>query len=213
MAFCDLEGNMQVAEEMLKYLVADLLDSCREDLALFDSFIEKGLLAKLQSIGAGKFGHISYSEAIELLLQAKQEFTFPVAWGNDLQAEHERYLSEILFKKPLFVTDYPATIKPFYMRLNDDRKTVAAMDLLVPGIGEIVGGSQREERLELLASRMEAAGINLDDYDWYLDLRRYGSVVHSGFGLGFERLVQFVTGMANIREVIPFPRTPGYAPC
>jgi asparaginyl-tRNA synthetase len=213
MAFCDLLDNMSVAEDLLKFLLADVLQHCREDLVLFNSFIEKGLLAKLQKIVDEPFGHISYTEAIDLLLQAKKEFTFPVAWGSDLQAEHERYLTEELFRKPLFVTDYPASIKPFYMRLNADEKTVAAMDLLVPGIGEIVGGSQREERLDVLARRMKDAGIDPDDYGWYLDLRRYGTVVHSGFGLGFERLVQFVTGMTNIREVIPFPRTPGYAPC
>jgi asparaginyl-tRNA synthetase len=213
MAFCDLLGNMQVAEEMLKYLLSDAMDHCIEDMQLFDKFIEKGLLKKLQGVVDRDFAHISYSEAIDRLESADKKFDFPVRWGSDLQSEHERYLSEEVFCCPLAVTDYPASIKPFYMRLNDDSKTVAAMDILVPGIGEIVGGSQREERLEVLESRMVEAGIDLKEYNWYLDLRRYGSVPHSGFGLGFERLVQFVTGMTNIREVIPFPRTPGSAPC
>lgn len=213
MAFCDLLGNMQVAEEMLKYLLEDAMTSCVEDMQLFDKFIEKGLLKKLQGVVEKDFAHISYTEAIKLLEGAKKKFDFPVSWGLDLQSEHERYLTEEVFKRPLTVTDYPASIKPFYMRVNSDQKTVGAMDILVPGIGEIVGGSQREERLEVLETRMVEAGIDLDEYSWYLDLRRYGSVPHSGFGLGFERLVQFVTGMANIREVIPFPRTPGSAPC
>lgn len=213
MAFCDLLGNMQVAEEMLKYLLEDAMKSCVEDMQLFDKFIEKGLLKKLQNVVEEDFAHISYTEAIELLGGAKKKFDFPVSWGLDLQSEHERYLTEEVFKCPLTVTDYPTSIKPFYMRVNDDAKTVGAMDILVPGIGEIVGGSQREERYDVLESRMVEADIDLADYNWYLDLRRYGSVPHSGFGLGFERLVQFVTGMANIREVIPFPRTPGSAPC
>lgn len=213
MAFCDLKGNMQVAEEMLKYLLNDAMSSCAEDMELFDKFIEKGLLKKLQGVVEKDFAHISYTEAVELLKKSNRKFDFPVKWGLDLQSEHERYLTEEVFQCPLTVTDYPTTIKPFYMRVNEDRETVAAMDILVPGIGEIVGGSQREERYDVLQARMIEAGINIADYDWYLDLRRYGSVPHSGFGLGFERLVQFVTGMANIREVIPFPRTPGSAPC
>ncbi|MBM9603382.1 asparagine--tRNA ligase [Desulfopila inferna] len=213
MAFCDLEKNMQIAEEMLKYLLSDVLENCREDMQLFHKFIEKGLIDKLQSVIDDDFGHISYTEAIEVLLKAEKQFEYPVSWGIDLQAEHERYLTEEVYKRPLFVTDYPSSIKPFYMRLNDDGKTVAAMDLLVPGIGEIVGGSQREERYDVLYSRMLEAGIDVEQYGWYLDLRKFGSVPHSGFGLGFERLVQYVTGMANIREVIPFPRTPGSAPC
>lgn len=213
MAFCDLEGNKQVAEEMLKYLLRLVLAECREDLALFDRFIAKGLLARLQQVVDQDFAHITYSEAVEQLLQSQQSFTYPVQWGVDLQSEHERYLTETIYQRPLIVTDYPATIKPFYMRVNDDGQTVAAMDILVPGIGEIIGGSQREERYNLLLARMQAAGIETDSYQWYLDLRRYGTVPHAGFGLGFERLVQFVTGMANIREVIPFPRTPGFAPC
>ncbi len=214
MAFCDLKKNMDIAEEMLKYLLEDILSHCQEDMNLFNSFIEKGLLAKLKNVIDHEFGRITYSEAIETLLQTKkQKFEYPVSWGIDLQAEHERYLCEKVYKKPLIVTDYPVTIKPFYMRVNGDGKTVAAMDILVPGVGEIVGGSQREERYDVLLSRMEAMDIDVETYQWYLDLRRYGSVPHSGFGLGFERLVQYLTGMGNIREVIPFPRTPGFAPC
>ena len=213
MAFCDLACNMRLATDMLKYVLADVMASCPEDMELFDKFIEKGLLAKLQGVVEKDFAHITYTEAVEKLLAADRKFEFEVKWGIDLQSEHERYLTEELFKCPLIVTDYPAAIKPFYMRVNDDGKTVAAMDILVPGIGEIVGGSQREERYEVLEKRMVEAGIELADYGWYLDLRRYGSTPHAGYGLGFERLVQFVTGMANIREVIPFPRTPGFAPC
>ncbi|MCK5515371.1 MAG: asparagine--tRNA ligase [Desulfobulbaceae bacterium] len=213
MPFCDLRGNMQIAEDLLKYVLEDVVGNCIEDLNLFDKFIEKGLLSKLHGIVDKKFGHTTYTEAVEILLKAGKKFEFPVEWGTDLQSEHERYLTEVVFKCPLIVTDYPAAIKPFYMRMNDDGKTVAAMDILVPGIGEIVGGSQREERFDVLKSRMLEAQIDINEYDWYLDLRRYGTVPHSGFGLGFERLVQFVTGMKNIREVIPFPRTPGSAPC
>ncbi len=213
MAFCDLKGNMEVAEAMLKYLLKDVMEHCAEDMTLFDKFIEKGLLKKLRGVVDTDFAHTTYTEAVDILLKAKKKFEFAVEWGIDLQSEHERYLSEEVFKRPLIVTDYPATIKPFYMRVNDDKKTVAAMDILVPGIGEIVGGSQREERFDVLEARMIEAGIDTEEYNWYLDLRRYGSVPHAGFGLGFERLVQFVTGMVNIREVIPFPRTPGSAPC
>lgn len=213
MAFCDLKGNMQIAEEMLKYLLEDAMANCAEDMQLFDKFIEKGLLKKLQGVVEKEFAHITYTEAVERLEKADKKFEYPVSWGLDLQSEHERYLTEEVFKCPITVTDYPLTIKPFYMRVNDDNKTVAAMDILVPGIGEIVGGSQREERYEILESRMIEAGIDPAEYTWYMDLRRYGSVPHAGFGLGFERLVQFVTGMANIREAIPFPRTPGSAPC
>ncbi len=213
MAFCDLQGNMAIAVELLKYLLNDAMTNCPEDMQLFDKFIEKGLLQKLGGVVDKEFAHITYTEAVERLQKAKKDFAYPVSWGLDLQSEHERYLSEEVFQCPLTVTDYPASIKPFYMRVNDDEKTVAAMDILVPGIGEIVGGSQREERYDVLKARMIEAGIELADYAWYMDLRRYGSVPHSGFGLGFERLVQFVTGMANIREVIAFPRTPGSAPC
>ncbi|MGB3224892.1 MAG: asparagine--tRNA ligase [Desulforhopalus sp.] len=213
MAFCDLQGNMEIAEELLKYLLNDAMTTCSADMQLFDKFIEKGLLHKLTNIIEKEFIHITYTEAVDRLKSAQNKFEYPVEWGRDLQSEHERYLSEDVFQCPITVTDYPATIKPFYMRVNDDMKTVAAMDILVPGIGEIIGGSQREERYEVLEKRMVEAGIDLGDYSWYLDLRRYGSVPHSGFGLGFERLVQFVTGMANIREVIAFPRAPGSAPC
>ena len=213
MAFCDLTENRQVAEEMLKYLVRLVLAECAEDLALFDRFIAKGLLVRLQQVVDQEFSHITYTLAVEQLLQSGQSFAYPVQWGIDLQSEHERYLTEEIYRRPLIVTDYPTAIKPFYMRVSDDGRTVAAMDILVPGIGEIIGGSQREERYDVLLARMQQAGIEPSGYEWYLDLRRYGTVPHSGFGLGFERLVQFVTGMANIREVIPFPRVPGFAPC
>jgi asparaginyl-tRNA synthetase len=213
MAFCDLAGNRQVAEALLKYLLRLVLTQCAADLALFDRYIAKGLVAKLEAVVEQDFAHITYTEAVQQLRQSGQSFVYPVQWGIDLQSEHERYLTETIHRRPLIVTDYPAAIKPFYMRLSDDGLTVAAMDILVPGIGEIIGGSQREERSDVLLARMEQAGVDPLAYDWYLDLRRYGTVPHSGFGLGFERLVQFVTGMANIREVIPFPRTPGFAPC
>ena len=211
MAFCDLNQDIEVAESFIKYLVQYALDNCREDIDLFAKFVDKGLDAKLAAVLDNDFARVTYSEAVERLQQSGKSFDFPVEWGIDLQSEHERYLTEEVFKRPLIVTDYPKTIKPFYMRLNDDGKTVAAMDILVPGIGEIIGGSQREERLDALTQRIKELGLNQPDYEWYLDLRRYGSVPHAGFGLGFERIIQFVTGMANIREVIPFPRTPGSA--
>ncbi len=211
--FCDLKCNMDVAEEMLSYLLADVLENCSEDMALFDKFIEKGLIAKLRHVIDSDFVRITYTEAVDELLKAKRNFQFPVSWGVDLQSEHERYLTEEVYRLPLIVTDYPAAIKPFYMRLSDDGTTVAAMDILVAGIGEIVGGSQREERYDVLLGRMQKGGIDEEEYQWYLDLRRYGTTPHSGFGLGFERLVQFITGMHNIREAIAFPRTPGFAPC
>ena len=213
MAFCNLDCNMDLAEEMLKYLLNDVVEHCQEDMALFDKFIEKGLIDKLRHVIDNDFVRVSYSDAVEELLKSGRRFEFPVSWGVDLQSEHERYLTEEAYRLPLIVTDYPASIKPFYMRVNDDPTTVAAMDILVAGIGEIVGGSQREERHDVLLGRMQEAGIDEDEYQWYLDLRRYGTTPHSGFGLGFERLVQFVTGMHNIRETIPFPRTPGFAPC
>ena len=213
MAFCDLICDMELAEAMVKDLVRTVLTNCADELDLFERFVSKGLLKKLEAVQAQPFARMTYSEAIMALEQSGRQFDFPVQWGTDLQAEHERFLCEELAKRPLLVTNYPKNIKPFYMRLNDDDKTVAAMDLLVPGIGELIGGSQREERLELLTGRMEEAGLNLQEYDWYIDLRRFGSVPHAGFGLGFERLIQFVTGMSNIRDVIPFPRTPGSAPC
>ena len=213
MAFCDLACNMELATDLLQFVLQDVLDNCEEDLALFNKFIEKGLVRKLRNVVEKDFVHMTYTAAVEQLSKVKEPFEYPVEWGIDLQSEHERYLTEKLYKCPVIVTDYPSSIKPFYMRLSDDGKTVAAMDILVPGIGEIVGGSQREERLDVLSRRMTEAGIDLKEYDWYLDLRRYGTVPHAGFGLGFERLVQFATGMSNIREVIPFPRTPGFAPC
>lgn len=213
MSFCDLKGNMQVAEEMLKYLLKDVLENCAEDMELFNKFIAKGIIDQLRFVIEQDFAHITYTEAVDQLLASNKKFEFDVSWGVDLQSEHERYLTEEVYKKPLIVTDYPSSIKPFYMRVNDDGKTVAAMDILVPGIGEIVGGSQREERYDVLLERMKEADISPEEYSWYLDLRKYGTVPHAGFGLGFERLVQYVTGMANIREVIPFPRTPGSAPC
>ncbi len=213
MAFCDLACNMELATDLLKFVLQDVLENCTEDLALCNKFIEKGLLQKLQDVVDKDFVHLTYSAAVEELQKVNDDFEYPVEWGIDLQSEHERYLTEKVYKCPVIVTDYPASIKPFYMRVSDDGKTVAAMDILVPGIGEIVGGSQREERLDVLEKRMNDAGIDTKEYDWYLDLRRYGTVPHAGFGLGFERLVQFATGMSNIREVIPFPRTPGFAPC
>ncbi|WP_051309520.1 asparagine--tRNA ligase [Desulfogranum japonicum] len=213
MAFCDLQGDMQLAEALVKDLVTAVLEECADDLELFDRFIAKGLLARLQAVVDQPFEHLSYDEAVKQLVTSGKSFEFPVSWGSDLQAEHERYLCEEVAGRPVIVTNYPAQIKPFYMRLDDGGKTVAAMDILVPGIGELIGGSQREERYDLLKERMEAAGLSLEEYGWYLDLRKYGSVPHAGFGLGFERMVQFVTGMQNIRDVIPFPRTPGNAPC
>ena len=208
MAFCDLEGDQDLAEAFLKYIFKFVLENCPEDLQFFNERIDKTVLSTAENIVNSEFGRITYSEAIELLEKADRQFEFPVEWGVDLQSEHERYLAEELFKKPVIVTNYPKTIKAFYMRLDDNNKTVSAMDILAPKIGEIIGGSQREERLDILIKRMQEQGMNPDDLWWYLDLRRYGSVPHSGFGLGFERLVQFMTGMTNIRDVIPFPRTP-----
>ena len=213
MAFCDLHGDIETATALLKYVIRDAFEYSAADLAFFDNFIEKGLLAKLQATSEQDFVHFTYSEAIDRLRTAPVRFASPPRWGIDLQSEHERWLAEDLCKAPVILTDYPAAIKPFYMRLADDGRTVAAMDILVPGIGEIIGGSQREERLTVLEERMRAAGMNLDEYQWYLDLRRFGSVPHAGFGLGFERLVQLVSGMANIRDTIAFPRAPGLAPC
>ncbi len=213
MAFCDLSDDMEIAEALIKDLVGTVLRNCADELDLFERFISKGLLNKLETVLSQPFARMTYSEAVAALEHADRKFDFPVQWGTDLQSEHERFLCEELTGRPLIVTDYPKQIKPFYMRLNDDGRTVAAMDILVPGIGELVGGSQREERLDLLEGRMCAAGLDMEEYSWYLDLRRFGSVPHAGFGLGFERLVQFVTGMSNIRDVIPFPRTPGSAPC
>ncbi len=212
MAFCDLDRDITVAEDLLKHMVSYVLENCGEDIDLFDRYVEKGLKVKLEDILSHDFIRIPYSDAIDLLDASGRDFEFPVHWGADLQTEHERFLAEESFQKPVVVTDYPKEIKPFYMRMNPDEKTVSAMDILFPGIGEIVGGSQREERYDVLRARMVEAGLDIEEYEWYLDLRRYGSVPHAGFGVGFERIVQFITGMANIREAIPFPRTPGSAP-
>ena len=211
MAYCDLEGDMDLAEEMIQYLIKDTLEHCSEDLDLFGKFVDKGLLERLHSVSNQAFQRISYTEAVKILETTEMKFEYPVEWGINLQTEHERFLTEEHFKSPVTVHDYPRSIKPFYMRINDDEKTSAAMDLLVPGIGEIIGGSQREERLDVLMKNMEEHSISKDDYSWYSDLRKYGTVPHSGFGLGFERMLMFVTGVANIRDVIPFPRTPGSA--
>ncbi|MBP5427023.1 MAG: asparagine--tRNA ligase [Clostridiales bacterium] len=206
-AFADLEDDMNLAEDMLKFIIKYCLDNAKEEMEFFNNFIDKGLLDRLKNIVNSKFERITYTKAIELLKDSKENFQYPVEWGLDLQTEHERFLTEYIFKKPVFVTDYPKDIKAFYMRLNDDQKTVAATDLLVPGVGEIIGGSQREERLDILERRMEELNIKREDYSWYLDLRRYGGTRHAGFGLGFERAIMYITGMSNIRDVIPFPRT------
>lgn len=209
-AFADLEENMALAEDMIKYLINTALTQLPEEMAFFNQFVDKGLLERMQHIVSSDFGRVTYTEAVAILEDAvkskKAEFQYPVEWGIDLQTEHERYLTEQHFKKPVFVTDYPKDIKAFYMRLNDDGKTVAAMDLLVPGIGEIIGGSQREERADLLEQRMQELALNPEDYWWYLDLRKYGGARHAGFGLGFERLIMYVSGMGNIRDVVAFPR-------
>jgi asparaginyl-tRNA synthetase len=211
MAFCDLEGDMDLAEELVKYLVRDIRENCPDEIGLFAKFVDQELPARLEFVVARPFQRISYTEAVDLLRQSGEKFEFPVEYGLNLQSEHERWLTEKHFKSPITVFNYPKEIKPFYMRLNDDGRTVTAMDLLVPGIGEIVGGSQREERLDVLEANLRRHNMSLDDYKWYLDLRRYGTVPHAGFGLGFERMLMFVTGVANIRDVIPFARTPGSA--
>jgi asparaginyl-tRNA synthetase len=211
MAFYDLTDNMTLAERFLKRIFSDVLSNCAEDMAFFAERIEKTAVTRLESIADSEFVRLSYTEAVETLTNCGAKFEFPVTWGQDLQSEHERFLTEQEFNSPVILYDYPRTIKPFYMRVNDDEKTVRAMDVLVPGVGEIIGGSQREERLEILESRMRDQDLTPDEYWWYLDLRRFGTVPHAGFGMGLERVVQFVTGMANIRDVIPFPRTPGNA--
>ena len=211
MAFCDLAGDMDVAEAMIKHIIRTVMEKCPDEMAFFNSFVDKGLLQRLEHVANSDFGRVSYTEAVELLKQNNDKFDYKVEWGCDLQTEHERYLTEQVFKKPVFVTDYPKDIKVFYMRLNDDGKTVAAADCLVPGIGEIIGGSQREERLELLEGRIKELGMSPEDYWWYLDLRRYGGTRHAGFGLGFERMVMYLTGISNIRDVLPHPRTVGSA--
>ena len=208
MAFCDLEGNMDLAEEMIKHLTFFILEECKEDIELFAKFVDKTLIKTLNNVATSDFKRLTYASALDILKKSGKKFKYDIDFGKDLQTEHERYLTEDHFKKPLIVFNYPKEIKPFYMRLNDDNQTVAAMDVLVPGIGEIIGGSQREERLEVLENRMDEMGMPKENYWWYLDSRRFGSVEHSGFGLGFERLIMLMTGIRNIRDVIPFPRTP-----
>jgi len=210
LAFADINDDMDCAEKYVTYILKYVLEKCPQDIEFFNKFISKGLIDRLQHVVDSPFERVSYTEAIEILKKANKKFEFPVAWGKDLQSEHERYLTEEHFKKPVFVVNYPKDIKSFYMRINDDNKTVAAMDLLVSGVGELIGGSQREERLDVLEERIKSMGLSPQDYWWYLDLRKYGSVEHAGFGLGFERLIQFATGMENIRDVIPFPRYPGH---
>ena len=207
MAFADLDDDMDIEEELLKYIIKTVLEKAPEEIKFLDKFVSNGLIEKLENIVSSDFARITYTEAVDMLIKSGEKFEYPVEWGIDLQTEHERYITEKIYKKPVFVTDYPKDIKAFYMRLNDDNKTVAAADLLVPGIGEIMGGSQREERYDVLLERMKELKMKTEDYWWYLNLRRYGSVRHSGFGLGFERAVMYVTGVSNIRDVIPYPRT------
>ena len=206
-AFADLEDDMELAEAMIKFIIKYVLENAPEEMDFFNSFVDKGLLDRLNHVVNSDFGRVTYTEAIDILKQHNDEFEYKVEWGCDLQTEHERYLTEKIFKRPVFVTDYPKEIKAFYMKLNDDGKTVAAMDCLVPGIGEIIGGSQREEKEDVLRKRMKELGLNEKDYEFYLDLRKYGTARHAGFGLGFERMIMYLTGMGNIRDVIPFPRT------
>lgn len=209
MAFAELKDYMDTAEEMVRYIISYVMENAPEEMEFFNSFIDKGLFDRLNNVVNSEFARITYTEAVEILQKANKEFQYPVEWGIDLQTEHERYLTEEVYKKPVFVTDYPKEIKAFYMRINEDGKTVAAADLLVPGIGEIIGGSQREERLDVLEKRMEELGLNKEDYWWYLELRKYGETKHAGYGLGFERMIMYLTGISNIRDVIPFPRTTG----
>ncbi|WP_410207425.1 asparagine--tRNA ligase [Fusobacterium sp.] len=210
-AFGDLEANMELAEAMVKYIIKYVMQECPEEMEFFNKFIEKGLFDKLNNVLNNDFARLTYTEAIDILIKSGKKFDYPVEWGIDLQSEHERYLAEQHFKRPVFLTDYPKDIKAFYMKLNPDGKTVRAMDLLAPGIGEIIGGSQREDNLEILENRITELGMNPEDYEFYLDLRRFGSFPHSGYGLGFERMIMYITGMTNIRDVIPFPRTPNNA--
>ena len=207
-AFADLEDDMNLAEDMVKYIISYVLENAPEEMKFFHSFVDKGLLERLNHVVNSDFERVTYTKAVEILQGCGEKFQYPVEWGIDLQTEHERYLTEKVFKKPIFVTDYPKDIKAFYMRLNDDGKTVAACDMLVPGVGEIVGGSQREERIDVLRSRMAELNLNEEDYWWYMELRKYGGVQHAGYGLGFERIIMYITGMSNIRDVLPFPRTP-----
>ncbi len=211
MAFCDLQGDLEVMEAMVKYIITTVMEKCPQEMEFFNSFVDKGLIERLKNVAENDFARVTYTEAVDILQKSGQEFKYDVYWGCDLQTEHERYLTEQVYKRPVFVTDYPKEIKAFYMRLNDDGKTVAAADCLVPGIGEIIGGSQREERLEVLTGRMKELGLREEDYWWYLDLRRYGSCRHAGFGLGFERMVMYLTGVSNIRDVELHPRTVGNA--
>ncbi len=210
-AFADLNDDMELAWDMIKYIINHVMDNCQAELQFFNSFVDKGLLDRLTALRDADYAKVTYTEAIEILEKSKADFKFPVYWGVDLQTEHERYLTEQVYKKPIFLIDYPKEIKAFYMRQNDDGKTVAAMDLLVPGVGEIIGGSQREERLDLLLKRMEECGLKEEDYWWYVNLRKYGGTKHAGFGLGFERIIMYLTGVSNIRDVIPYPRTVGNA--
>ena len=211
MAFCDLKGDMDIAEAMIKFVIRTVMERCPDELNFFNSFVDKELKERLEHVVSSDFGRVTYTEAIDILEKSGVKFEYPVSLGCDLQTEHERYLTEQHFKKPIFVTDYPKEIKAFYMRQNPDGKTVAAADCLVPGIGEIIGGSQREERLDVLEKRIQELGMDPESYWWYLDLRRYGTCTHAGFGLGFERLVMYLTGVSNIRDVLPHPRTVGNA--
>ena len=207
MAFCDLKGYMDTAEAMTKFVIRYVLDNCPDEMAFFNQFIDKGLIERLELVASSEFGRITYTEAIEILKKNNKKFQFPVEWGVDIQTEHERYLTEVVFKKPVFVTDYPKEIKSFYMKMNADGKTVAAADMLVPGIGELIGGSQREENYDKLVARMDELGMDKTNYEWYLNLRKFGGVEHAGYGLGFERMIMYLTGIQNIRDVLPFPRT------
>ena len=211
MAFADIEDDMETAEDMIKFVISYVLENCPQEIDFFNNFFDKELKERLNKLVTSDFGRVTYTEAVELLKKSGEKFEYPVEWGVDLQTEHERYLTEKIFSKPVFVTDYPKEIKAFYMRMNEDNKTVAAMDMLVPGVGELIGGSQREERIDLLEKRMEELGLQKEDYWWYLELRKYGGVKHAGFGLGFERLVMYLTGIGNIRDVEAFPRTVGSA--
>ena len=210
-AFADLDDNMQLAWDMIQYIIGHVMDNCAEELNFFNSFVDKGLIERLSALRNAEYAKVTYTEAVKLLEESGEAFKFPVHWGIDLQTEHERYLTEKIYKKPIFLVDYPKDIKAFYMRMNDDGKTVAAMDLLVPGVGEIIGGSQREERMDMLTARMQELGLKEEDYWWYLNLRKFGGTKHAGFGLGFERIIMYLTGVSNIRDVIPYPRTVGNA--
>ena len=210
-AFAGLEEDMELAEDMIKYIINYVMENAPEEMEFFNKFIDKNLLERLNNVINSDFEHITYTKAVDILKKSGYSFEYPIEWGHDLQTEHERYITEKVFKKPVFVTDYPKDIKAFYMKLNNDNRTVAAMDLLVPGVGEIIGGSQREDRLEYLEKRMDELGLDREEYWWYLDLRKYGGTKHAGFGLGFERAIMYITGMSNIRDVIPYPRTPNNA--